>query len=116
MKNDALHRFAHELGLTIKQDVFHGSTGVELRKYTRRGVICVGFIQGNAEVEIYTRQFKRLDALVHDTLWPLGNFLRRFGLCSGGNYRCLARLKSAEFNLARFIALAQNEFSSWPSE
>lgn len=111
MNENVLEEFTAQNGLSLKANVFHGSIGKELRKVTSDGVCCVGYINGGEEIEIYVRSIGQCHELINDRLWFLGKLFRLCGYNPNTKYRCIGRVKTAQFNLSEFIALARNEFS-----
>ena len=106
-----LQQFAVTNGLSLKNDVFHSAVGLELRKITNQGIIGVGFIKGKDETEVYARKFNRLDLLLHEKIWWLGNIFHLFGYNPANNYRCIKKMPNVDFNKESFIALAKKGFN-----
>jgi hypothetical protein len=106
-----IEKFARELNLKIHGSPFHGAEGLELWKQGEDTdiLVCVGYILGSEETDIYRRVDSKRDVFNRNRLWFFYGWLIK-PRPSDNQYRVLQTVRSSELNDELFVAIARDEF------
>jgi hypothetical protein len=107
----AIAALARDLDLQVHGSPFHAAEGLELWKQGRDPdtLICVGYILGPEETEIYRRIDSKRDVFRRNKLWFFYGWLikRR---PRDDQHRTLRTAPTSDFTDEVFVAIAKDEF------